>query len=280
MSARHRTDVKVSGHIERPDGHIEYQVNVFDLIENENKLLYRRYREFDELHRATKTLFPQCSLLFPPKRFFGNKMPMFLKERAQELQRFLQVLLASDPDFTKTTVLRQFLEVPLLPQIEERTVSEPVLTDLEYRFERNTQIVQSAREYMIDLSLSAELVMESANHADKEAIFAEMLAGIVPTSVTISAATLLQLRRAKEGLIGSELPLITKLIPASEDEWRLLANSPSLVTLGRSSDVLEALQDIVLLTDHRRRIPVADNLRVAPFPNELDKTPNATTTGT
>eukprot|EP00003_Mantamonas_plastica_P025809 TRINITY_DN513_c0_g1_i2.p1 TRINITY_DN513_c0_g1~~TRINITY_DN513_c0_g1_i2.p1 ORF type:complete len:672 (+),score=169.31 TRINITY_DN513_c0_g1_i2:591-2606(+) len=62
--------------------------------ERNSQVVFRRYREFYDLHQNLALIFPEVeSLYFPPKKIFGSSDPETVKTRKKELQKYLRSLL-------------------------------------------------------------------------------------------------------------------------------------------------------------------------------------------
>eukprot|EP01068_Selenidium_serpulae_P009755 Selendium_serpulae@DN5315_c0_g1_i1.p1 len=90
-----------------------YTVYVADVCDGERVWsIAKRYRELRELHDQMKLRYPHKLTWFPGKRFFfGNKSQKFIEERQHELQKYMDTLMAVDPE-CKERRLRAFLAIP------------------------------------------------------------------------------------------------------------------------------------------------------------------------
>ncbi|XP_070569442.1 kinesin-like protein KIF16B isoform X2 [Ptychodera flava] len=71
------------------DAHHVFEVKVAVL--GNNWVVYRRYRQFRELHENMKQNYPEIGALeFPPKRLFGNKSDKVVSKRRGHLENYLK----------------------------------------------------------------------------------------------------------------------------------------------------------------------------------------------
>ncbi|KAL3876226.1 hypothetical protein ACJMK2_034096 [Sinanodonta woodiana] len=76
----------------RSDAHHVYQVYI--RIRDEEWNVYRRYKQFDELHKKMKKDYPFTSTFeFPPKKKIGKKDARVVEHRRQILQNYLRCLI-------------------------------------------------------------------------------------------------------------------------------------------------------------------------------------------
>ena len=66
--------------------HIEYSIQVDDVITGDTWLLSHRYSYLRTIYRALKKISPTLS--FPKKKFFNNKNQLFLEKRKNAVEGF------------------------------------------------------------------------------------------------------------------------------------------------------------------------------------------------
>jgi len=78
---------------------VEYEVVVMEMVGEEQITwtLYRRYRQFRDLHSALSTKYgtPVTSLTFPARKLFGSRSEAVSSERQRELQVYLNKLVST-----------------------------------------------------------------------------------------------------------------------------------------------------------------------------------------
>ncbi|KAH8319187.1 hypothetical protein KR067_012905 [Drosophila pandora] len=75
---------------QRSRSHYAYEIHITMRERLEHWTLYRRYSEFDKLHKSLLRTHPVVSSVeFPPKKHFGNMNLVFVEERRQQLQIYL-----------------------------------------------------------------------------------------------------------------------------------------------------------------------------------------------
>ena len=105
----HSIDVKIVGN-QVVENHTEYVMVVS--FSNKTWQVQKRYRQFDSLCSSLRRAAPQLPLPpLPPKKFFGNMSPSFVRLRQEHLQQWLSTTLSS-PHFSSMRLFRGFLEVP------------------------------------------------------------------------------------------------------------------------------------------------------------------------
>ncbi|XP_078001290.1 kinesin-like protein KIF16B [Glandiceps talaboti] len=71
------------------DSHHVFEVQV-SVLDN-TWVVYRRYRQFRELHELMRQLYPEVGALeFPPKRLFGNKSERVVSKRRGQLENYMR----------------------------------------------------------------------------------------------------------------------------------------------------------------------------------------------
>ncbi|KAH8404363.1 hypothetical protein KR222_005337 [Zaprionus bogoriensis] len=74
----------------RSGSHYVYEINVTMRQRLEHWTLFRRYSEFNKLHKSLLRTHPSIAAIeFPPKKHFGNMKLVFVEERRQQLQIYL-----------------------------------------------------------------------------------------------------------------------------------------------------------------------------------------------
>ncbi|KAM8716131.1 hypothetical protein ACLKA7_003074 [Drosophila subpalustris] len=74
----------------RSGSHYVYEVHITMRQRLEHWTLFRRYSEFNKLHKSLLRTHPSInSIEFPPKKHFGNMNLVFVEERRQQLQIYL-----------------------------------------------------------------------------------------------------------------------------------------------------------------------------------------------
>ena len=91
------------------DEFTEYHMKVTS-SDNASWLVRRRYREFRDLHDHLKLKYPDRVPAVPGKKLWGNQDPDFVRQRQDQLQVYMNGILALEPD-CRTRVLQRFLEI-------------------------------------------------------------------------------------------------------------------------------------------------------------------------
>lgn len=74
----------------RSGSHYVYEIHITMRQRLEHWTLFRRYSEFNKLHKSLLRTHPSISSIeFPPKKHFGNMNLVFVEERRQQLQIYL-----------------------------------------------------------------------------------------------------------------------------------------------------------------------------------------------
>jgi len=74
----------------RSGSHYVYEIHITMRQRLEHWTLFRRYSEFNKLHKSLLRTHPSInSIEFPPKKHFGNMNLVFVEERRQQLQIYL-----------------------------------------------------------------------------------------------------------------------------------------------------------------------------------------------
>jgi len=75
---------------QRTGSHYTYEVHITMRQRLEHWTFFRRYSEFNKLHKTLLKTHPVVSAVeFPPKKHFGNMNLVFVEERRQQLQIYL-----------------------------------------------------------------------------------------------------------------------------------------------------------------------------------------------
>ncbi|KAH8377784.1 hypothetical protein KR093_007107, partial [Drosophila rubida] len=75
---------------QRSGSHYVYEIHITMRQQLEHWTLFRRYNEFNKLHKSLLRTHPNISSIeFPPKKHFGNMNLVFVEERRQQLQIYL-----------------------------------------------------------------------------------------------------------------------------------------------------------------------------------------------
>ena len=144
--------------------HTEYVLQVS--VAGKTWQCQRRYRLFDELHRALRKSNPRLAIpILPEKRWLGNMWPSFVRQRQAKLQNYVDELLR-DPRFSSSQTLRSFFEVPQhlnvqSPATEESKsqvdsgsiIKSPRAIELETQEEemRRDMVVENAEKLMVEI---------------------------------------------------------------------------------------------------------------------------------
>eukprot|EP00004_Rigifila_ramosa_P003088 TRINITY_DN1323_c0_g1_i1.p1 TRINITY_DN1323_c0_g1~~TRINITY_DN1323_c0_g1_i1.p1 ORF type:complete len:1188 (+),score=274.51 TRINITY_DN1323_c0_g1_i1:282-3566(+) len=98
--------------VTHPKTHVVYQLKVQK--GDQEWCVFRRYSQFDILHRQIKEAFPGCHVMLPPKRAFNNFDRMFVEARWDALETYLSSLLAVH-SIAVSDVMADFLSVDATP---------------------------------------------------------------------------------------------------------------------------------------------------------------------
>lgn len=102
--------VQFVGHVIQ-DEFTEYHMKVVNQQDSSSSwLVRRRYREFRDLHDNLKMKYGDRVPPVPGKKMWGNQDPDFVRQRQDQLQVYMNKILAIEPD-CRTRVLQQFLEI-------------------------------------------------------------------------------------------------------------------------------------------------------------------------
>ncbi|XP_016984376.1 sorting nexin-29 [Drosophila rhopaloa] len=83
---------------QRSSSHYTYEVHITMRQRLEHWTFFRRYSEFNKLHKTLLKTHPVVSAVeFPPKKHFGNMNLVFVEERRQQLQIYLLNLVETLP---------------------------------------------------------------------------------------------------------------------------------------------------------------------------------------
>lgn len=94
---------------ENPSPHAVYKIDV--MTKSNHWFVFRRYREFDELHKKLVNLYGIPKDMLPPKKFTSNMALSHLEKRKASLEHYLQRLVNSSTYVSSSPELLQFLEV-------------------------------------------------------------------------------------------------------------------------------------------------------------------------
>lgn len=82
----------------RSGSHYVYEIHITMRQRLEHWTLFRRYSEFNKLHKSLLRTHPSVSSIeFPPKKHFGNMNLVFVEERRQQLQIYLLNIIETLP---------------------------------------------------------------------------------------------------------------------------------------------------------------------------------------
>ena len=158
--------VQFIAHLIQPE-YTEYHIKVTS-SNNESWLIRRRYSEFRELHDHLKLKYPEILPSIPGKRLWGNQDPQFVRERQEGLQKYMDGVLAIEPE-CRTRFLRRFLEIrdpqaspsrgPSLPTLSSPVPSSGGLssTDKDKAAEKR-RIISEFEEKLFNLNAAVALV--------------------------------------------------------------------------------------------------------------------------
>ena len=129
----------------------EYHIKVSS-SRGESWLIRRRYREFRDLHDHLKLKYGENLPQIPGKRLWGNQDPSFVQERQEGLQRYLDGVLALEPDCS-TKYLRRFLEIRDQPRSPTAVAPATATT-----IDEKKNVFKTCQEALFDLSASPTLI--------------------------------------------------------------------------------------------------------------------------
>jgi hypothetical protein len=186
------------------DEFTEYHMKVTS-SDNTSWLVRRRYREFRDLHDHLKLKYPERMPSVPGKKLWGNQDPDFVRQRQDQLQVYMNGVLAIEPD-CRTRVLQRFLEIrrpssggsPLIssPSVVSAPVSAapPVVStkqspqviptvpvvNKQQQMEELNRAVQTFQKEAFDLSITPSL-LDSGEYASRHQRYLEMVASAKAT---------------------------------------------------------------------------------------------------
>jgi regulator of vacuolar morphogenesis len=109
--------IPTAEHKSSPSSHIAYRLDVQAAVRAWS--VWRRYSQFDQLHRDLLRIHPQHPppLPLPTKHYFSftstASSPAYIEQRRQGLEKYIQALLNDpDPRWRRTHEWREFLGVP------------------------------------------------------------------------------------------------------------------------------------------------------------------------
>ncbi|KAJ6575183.1 syntaxin [Mycena capillaripes] len=236
-----------------PTAHTVYEVRVKANVRDWS--LWRRYSEFDDLHRALKDAVGEPPAPLPPKHslsiFRSHSDPKLLEERRTGLELFLRAILsAKDDKWRETFAFREFLGIPIgkqgeLPQSGQFTAASWLdeHIDLQARI-RDVRADINKRDALSDRG--------DTNGAHTSNVAAKKkLAGVI-SRVGKLAAGLQEL--AMGGMIEGELQRRTDMIARLRDDCEKLGK---MVTVARLTSRVGAGGSVAV------RNPAPDNDREA-----------------
>lgn len=92
-----------------PSPHALYKIDV--MTKSNHWFIFRRYREFDELHKKLVSLYGIPKDMLPPKKFTSNMALCHLEKRKAALEHYLQRLVNSSTYVSSSPEIIDFLEV-------------------------------------------------------------------------------------------------------------------------------------------------------------------------
>ncbi|XP_030558440.1 uncharacterized protein LOC115760977 [Drosophila novamexicana] len=139
-----------------------YKLRVENPDTNDCWLVMRRYTDFVRLNGKLKQAFPQFNLLLPRKKLFGDNFnAVFLDNRVQGLQMFVNSILAKD-QLRKCKLVREFFCLDEPPSYSESMeecraifeAQEETIAHLKLQIQTKNDLIlslqQKLREEMID----------------------------------------------------------------------------------------------------------------------------------
>lgn len=162
------------------DEYTEYHLKVKSSGDNATWLVRRRYREFRDLHDILKLVYPESIPAVPGKKLWGNQDPDFVRLRQDQLQVYMNGILALEPD-CRSLVLQRFLDIK--KQVILRSVSSAPAPEMissstpPLAVSKNAdlnQIVNALKKDMFDLSLTPSL-LDAGEYASRRKKYEEIL---------------------------------------------------------------------------------------------------------
>ena len=92
-----------------PSPHALYKIDV--MTKSNHWFVFRRYREFNELHKKLVSLYGIPKDMLPPKKFMSNMALSVLEKRKAALEHYLQRLVNSSTYVSSSPEIMEFLEV-------------------------------------------------------------------------------------------------------------------------------------------------------------------------
>lgn len=92
-----------------PSSHALYKIDV--MTKSNHWFVFRRYREFDELHKKLVNLYGIPKDMLPPKKLTSNMALSHLEKRKAALEHYLQRLVNSSTYVSSSQEILEFLEV-------------------------------------------------------------------------------------------------------------------------------------------------------------------------
>lgn len=92
-----------------PSPHALYKIDV--MTKSNHWFVFRRYREFNELHKKLVSLYGIPKDMLPPKKFMSNMALCVLEKRKAALEHYLQRLVNSSTYVSSSPEIVEFLEV-------------------------------------------------------------------------------------------------------------------------------------------------------------------------
>jgi hypothetical protein len=159
------------------DEFTEYHLKVKN-SENASWLVRRRYREFRDLHDILKLVYPDAIPSVPGKKLWGNQDPEFVRLRQDQLQVYMNGVLALEPHCA-SVVLQRFLEIKAPSPALQSRVSSPASPPVAQpqppvRTRDLNRVVESLKNEIFDLSFTPSL-LEAGEYAIRRKRYEEIV---------------------------------------------------------------------------------------------------------
>ena len=118
-----------------------YKIDV--MTKSNHWFVFRRYREFDELHKKLVSLYGIPKDMLPPKKFTSKMALSHLEKRKAALEHYLQRLVNSSTYVSSSTEILEFLEVQRHDVI---TVTKALAKDL---FLKGKDVLAKGESFML-----------------------------------------------------------------------------------------------------------------------------------
>ena len=194
------------------DEYTEYHLKVKSSTDNATWLVRRRYREFRDLHDILKLVYPESIPAVPGKKLWGNQDPDFVRLRQDQLQVYMNGILALEPD-CRSLVLQRFLDIKKQmihrsvssAPVPEVTASPSVPSTPPLAVSKNAdlnQIVEALKKDMFDLSLTPSL-LDAGEYASRRKKYEEILlkASVVGSGTKTPPGSVSKLQ--SQGVLGA-----------------------------------------------------------------------------